>query len=93
MEITASEQVWVSAKADGKTSFIGTMEAHQSHTVDANGTVVLRLGNAGGAQITLNGKDIGQVGPRGQPRTIQLTSGGFQIVASPKPDLLFDPLR
>jgi len=46
--------------------------------------VLLRLGNAGGVSITLNGKPIGEVGPKGQVRTVQLTSGGFQIVA-PKP--------
>jgi hypothetical protein len=82
------------AKADGKTSFTGTLEANQSRTIDAQDTVVVRLGNAAGADITLNGKSIGPVGPQGQPRTIQLTSGGFQIVAAPpKPPDLLDPLR
>jgi len=46
--------------------------------------VMLRLGNAGAVTITLNGKPIGEIGPKGQVRTVQLTSGGFQIVA-PKP--------
>jgi cytoskeleton protein RodZ len=92
VEITASDSVWIFAKADGKTAFTGTLEANQSRTIDATGEVVLRLGNAAGAQITLNGKPIGQIGAKGQARTIQLTSGGFHIVAPPKPDLL-DPLR
>ena len=93
VQVTASALVWVLAKADDKTSFTGTLEPSQSRTVDAQHTVVLRLGNAGGAEITLNGKPIGPVGPSGQPRTIQLTSGGFQIVAPPKPPDLLDPLR
>jgi cytoskeleton protein RodZ len=94
VEVTASSLVWISAKADGKTSFTGTLEASQSRTIDAQDTVLVRLGNAAGADITLNGKSIGPVGPKGQPRTVQLTSGGFQIVAAPPiaPDLL-DPLR
>jgi cytoskeleton protein RodZ len=91
VQVTASALVWVMAKADDKTSFTGTLQPSQSRVVDAQHMVVLRLGNAAGAEITLNGKSIGPVGPSGQPRTIQLTSGGFQIVAPPKPPDL-DPL-
>jgi cytoskeleton protein RodZ len=82
--VTAAEAVWVLARADGKFSFSGTLEANETRTVEAENTVLLRLGNAGGVTITLNGKSIGEVGPKGQVRTVQLTSGGFQIVA-PKP--------
>ena len=93
VEIVASDAVWVSAKADGKTSFSATLEPNQSRVVDASDNVVLRLGNAGGAQITLNGKPIGEVGPKGQPRTVQFNAGGFQIVnTAPKP-APYDPLR
>jgi hypothetical protein len=45
----------------------------------------LRLGNAGGVDIQLNGKPLGPAGPEGQIRTVQLTSGGFNIVAPSKP--------
>jgi cytoskeleton protein RodZ len=82
--VTAGEPVWVLARADGKFSFSGTLEANETRTVEAESSVLLRLGNAGGVTITLNGKPIGEVGPKGQVRTVQLTSGGFQIVA-PKP--------
>lgn len=82
--VTAAEPVWVLARTDGKYSFSGTLEANETRTVEAASTVVLRLGNAGGVSITLNGKPIGEVGPKGQVRTVQLTSGGFHIVA-PKP--------
>ena len=81
------------ARTDGKYSFSGTLEANQTRTVEANSTVLLRLGNAGGVNITLNGKPIGAVGPKGQVRTVQLTSGGFEIVAAPKPPAVpLDPL-
>ena len=93
VEIKASSTVWVLAKADDKTSFEGTLTADQTRTIDGQQKVTVRLGNAAGADISLNGKPIGPVGPRGQPRTIQLTSGGFQIVAPPKSPDLLDPLR
>ena len=90
VELTAAEPVWVLARGDGKYIFSGTMDANQTRTVEANGSILLRLGNAGGVTITLNGKPIGSVGPKGQVREVQLTSGGFKI-AVPKPALL-DPL-
>ncbi len=93
VEVTAAEPVWMLAKTDGKYLFSGTLDANQTRTVEANGTVLLRLGNAGGVNITLNGKPIGSVGPKGQVRTVQFTSGGFQIVAAPKPSLPIEDLR
>jgi cytoskeleton protein RodZ len=90
--VTAAEPVWILARTDGKYSFSGTLEANETRTVEAESMVLLRLGNAGGVSITLNGKPIGEVGPKGQVRTVQLTSGGFQIVA-PKPSApVGDPL-
>ncbi len=86
VELTATEPVWVLAQTDGKYSFSGTLEANQTRTVEANGKVVLRLGNAGGVNISLNGQPIGTVGAKGQVKTIQLTSGGW-TAAAPKPSL------
>lgn len=89
---TSDEPVWVLARTDGKFAFSGTLEKNQTRTVNADGVVLLRLGNAGGVAITLNGKPIPSVGPKGQVRTVQLTSGGFQIVAPPKPSTPDTPL-
>jgi cytoskeleton protein RodZ len=82
VEITAQEQqlVWVSARADGKFLFAVTLQPNESRTVEASKTVLLKLGNAGGANFSLNGKPTGPVGPKGQIRSVQFTSGGFQIV-------------
>ena len=91
VELTAAEPVWISVRADGKYAFSGTLEANQSRTVEAADSIVLRLGNAGGVNITFNGKPIGAVGPKGQVRNIQFTSGGFQIVPA-KPPAVLDPL-
>src|SRR5439155_318000 len=54
--ITADEAVWLLARADGKYAFSTTMDAHTTRTVEAAREVTLRLGNAGGVTITLNGK-------------------------------------
>jgi hypothetical protein len=77
--------VWVLARADGKYAFSATLDAHTTRTVEGVKDVMLRLGNAGGVTISLNGKPIGPAGPKGQVRTIQFTSGGFQIVLPKAP--------
>jgi len=82
--ITADEAVWVLVRTDGKFAFSATMDPNTTRTVEAAREVILRLGNAGGVSISLNGKAIGAAGPKGQVRTLQFTSGGFQIVP-PKP--------
>jgi cytoskeleton protein RodZ len=91
VELTASEPVWVLVQTDGKYSFSGTLEANQTRAVDATTKVVLRIGNAGGVNITLNGKVIGAVGAKGQVKTIQLTSGGWTAAVS-KPALPVDDI-
>jgi cytoskeleton protein RodZ len=90
VQLTADEPVWVLARADGKYIFSGTLDTNQTRSLEANEAVTLRLGNAGGVHITLNGKPLEAVGPKGQVREIQLTSGGFHIVAAPKPSLPLD---
>jgi len=92
VELTTDEPVWVLVRTDGKFFFSGTLDTNQSRTFEATSTVLLRLGNAGGVTITLNGKPVGPVGPKGQVRTVQFTSGGFEIVAVPKPAVPLDPL-
>jgi cytoskeleton protein RodZ len=85
IEITASEPVWVLARANGKYLFSGTLDPNQTKSVEANGTLLLRVGNAAGLSIQYNGKTLTNLGPKGQVRDLQFTSGGFQIVAAPKP--------
>ena len=92
VELTADEPVWILVRSDGKYFFSGTLGVKESRTFEAASTVLVRLGNAGGVTMTLNGNPVGPVGPKGQVRTVQFTSGGFEIVAVPKPPAPLDPL-
>lgn len=93
-QLTAQEPVWVRVRSNGRYLFSGTLAASQTRTVDADGDVEVLVGNAAGLDIQLNGKPLGALGPKGQVRTIQLTSGGFKIVppSKPAPVAPFSPL-
>jgi cytoskeleton protein RodZ len=77
--LTATEDTWVSAHADGKQVFSTTLAANESRTVQGLNGVRLVVGNAGGITVTLNGKPVGPIGPHGQVRVVQLTPSGAQI--------------
>jgi cytoskeleton protein RodZ len=83
--LSADEKTWISISSDGKNVFANALEAHQTKLVEASEKVRLLIGNAGGVEISLNGKPIGPVGPRGQIRVVLLTPAGFQIVPPKSP--------
>jgi len=85
--LTAEEPTWVRATAHGKVVFSGIIQAKETKDLSAPDTVTLRIGNAGAIAISLNGKAIPSVGPRGQVRVVQLSpDGAVQVVtAPPKP--------
>jgi cytoskeleton protein RodZ len=83
--LTAAEATWVQAKANGKVVFSGIIQPNETKSLQAADTVTLRIGNAGGISISLNGKAIPAVGPKGQVRVVQLRPDGGVQVDPPKP--------
>jgi hypothetical protein len=76
--ITAHDVVWVQVSADGQTAFVGTLQPNDTRTVSADDHVKILAGNAGGLDISLNGKTLDPIGPKGQIRTVKLTAEGLQ---------------
>jgi cytoskeletal protein RodZ len=97
LEISVSEPVWVTATADGKTVVSEVVNPGANKIVAATASARLVLGNAGGAEITFNGKKLEPFGPRGQVRTVEFTPQNFQVISrtSPtaEPSRNPDPLR
>ncbi len=85
--LSADEKTWISISSDGKNVFAQALEPHETKVVEASAKVRLLVGNAGGVEISLNGKPIGPIGPRGQVRIVELTPAGFQIVPRNPPTL------
>ncbi len=83
VQITAKESTWLSASSAGRTLFTGTLEAGRTQTFSAQERMRLRIGNAGGLEVSLNGKPVGPIGPRGQTRVVVLTVDGAEILTPP----------
>jgi hypothetical protein len=66
--------------ADGKLLYSGTLQSNESQTFEGKGRMSLRVGDSGAVQVIWNGKGIGEIGPRAQPRTVQFTPEAFKVL-------------
>ena len=57
---------WLQVQADGVLAYEGVLRAGANQTFTAQQELRVRLGNAGGVRITLNGQDLGVPGTSGQ---------------------------
>jgi hypothetical protein len=84
LALTATEETWISASSDGTPVFSGLLEANQTKTIEGKEFAKLRVGNAAGLEVRLNGKPLGPLGAHGQVRYLAFTPDKFQFVLSPK---------
>ena len=84
LDLTATEETWLSVSSDGTPVFSGLLEANQTKTIEGKEFARLRVGNAAGLEVRLNGKPLGPLGARGQVRDLVFTSDEFpsQLPAS-----------
>jgi cytoskeletal protein RodZ len=81
VDLLAHEATWLSVSSDGKPVFSGILEANQSKSVGGKLFAKLRVGNAAGIEVRLNGKLLAPLGARGQVLVVLFTPDNFQIVA------------
>lgn len=79
VDVVASEQTWVRFIVDGEKIFGGVMEAGEKRKLSGQESAVVFSGNAGGLELTHNGKPIGSVGTKGQVRTIVFSAQNWEI--------------
>jgi cytoskeleton protein RodZ len=84
LDLMAREETWLSVSSDGKPVFSGTLFPNQTKTVEGKQFAQMRVGNAAGLEIRLNGKLLGPLGARGQVLTLLFTPDNVQIVAVQK---------
>lgn len=83
LALTATEETWLSIYSDGTPVFSGLLEANQTKTIEGKESAKMRVGNAAGLKVRLNGEPIGPLGAHGQVRDLVFTSDKFQFVSSP----------
>jgi hypothetical protein len=84
LALTATEETWLSVSSDGTPVFSGLLEANQTKTIEGKEFAKLRVGNAAGLEVRLNGKPLGPLGAHGQVRDLSFTPDKFQFVPPPK---------
>ena len=86
LQIEVTDTVWIRAVADGERVLEGIYRAGgQLEPISAKEEVTLKVGNAGGVSLALNGKDLGVVGPRGHVRSLMVTPDGMETLEANPP--------
>lgn len=73
LQVMATEQAWVSVKADGKTVLAQALAPNDVRTFTAKSYFDVTTGNAEGTVLTLNGSTLGPLGRRGEVKVLHLT--------------------
>ena len=82
-EIAARETTWVRVKAADETLFEGLLEPGERRRFVGLTLATMRVGNAGGLILTVNGRPYGPVGPPGGIRIVTLTPARTEVEAPP----------
>ena len=78
VKVEAKEDAWITATADGKTIVSGkTLRAGDQQLVRAGKKIVLITGNAGGLDVSFNGKLLGPIGSESERRELTFTPSGL----------------
>jgi hypothetical protein len=85
LNLSATEATWISITSDGKQIFSGMLQPSQTKTVSGLDAAKMKVGNAAGLEVRLNGKAIGPLGARGQVREILFTPGNNYQILEPTP--------
>ena len=80
LNLSASEETWLSISSGGKQIFAGVLKPDETKTVSGLEMARLKVGNAGGLNVQWNGKQIGPIGEKGQVRVVVFTPEGFSIL-------------
>lgn len=66
VEARVTDRTWVEVWVDGVSQLQATLQAGSARTFSGNQSVRMRVGNAGGVQVVVNGEPKGSLGDRNQ---------------------------
>ena len=86
LTIQTTGPCWVSVVVDGRTIVYRLMQAGEQQSIDSGRDVVLRVGDPGMFNYSINGAAGKALGPAGSPTTVRITSDNYQeFVDQPAP--------
>lgn len=77
VQVIAKEDSWVSIVADGKSVMQRVLPADKHKKIKAGKSLILRTGNAGGIEVSFNGRPLGALGNENEPRTLTFNASGL----------------
>ena len=66
LSITVTEESWIEVTLDSLNDFRELLSVGEQRSWQAQHEIILRLGNAGGVEVTVNGEFLGNLGERQQ---------------------------
>jgi cytoskeleton protein RodZ len=78
IRVRAREEAWVSLTVDGKPIPSSLLKPGEERQVEAHRRVILKTGNAGGVDVTLNGKPLALDAKPNEVKTLVFNSQGIE---------------
>jgi cytoskeleton protein RodZ len=85
LQLKAAEETWVSVQVDDQPEKEMTLKPGEGVPVQASNRIRMKIGNAGGLDLILNGRPLGKFGKSGEVVTLVITSQGVEVKAPEKP--------
>ena len=79
LQIQAIEETWIALQVDSDLPWEITLRAGETFSQRANKHMKLKIGNAGGVNLTFNGKELGSLGDPGKIVRLSLTQEGYEF--------------
>lgn len=84
LQLKAAEETWVSLQVDDQPEREMTFKPGEGSSIQASNRIRMKLGNAGGLDLILNGRPLGKFGKSGEVVALVITSQGVEVKASEK---------
>jgi len=85
LQLKAVEETWLSLLADDQSRKEMILKAGEGITIQASDRILMKLGNAGGLDLVLNGKPLGKFGKSGEVVNLIVTPQGVEVKRPEKP--------
>lgn len=79
LQIQAVEETWIALQVDSHLPREVTLKAGETFSQRADDHIMLKIGNAGGVDVTFNGKALGPLGDPGGIVRLRLTPKGYEF--------------